>query len=466
MVAAGLVLLASNPAAAVAQTQARIQAQMSSKAQAATTQAATATVVVTVNRSATGTSTLPGGFLGLSFESDSGSGGVDSGRFDDTGDLAQMLSGLGPGVLRFGGSSVDGSFRAATGPAIAGIRRLADASGWRVVYSENLGHFDAAATAADAHAVAAGLGPDLLAIACGNEPNLYSRNHRRPAGYGVRRYVAEDDECLRAVRLGAPGVPLAGPDLQPPGWLSYYAAHERGRVSTLDEHFYPLTDCGGAHADAADLLSARTAANEAGNMSAAAHAAAILGGSLRVTETNSASCSGIPGVSDTFASALWAVDFSLLAAEHHAVGMNFHSSLSWGCAAYSPLCRSAPGQYEPRPMYYGLLLLSSLGTGRLLPVHTAGAAGPAAGLTVHAVRAADGSVRVVLENLRSGAFVVRLRTGTRASQMGIVRLTAPRLTATSGISLQQSAPATCSNGQCSVSMPPYSIAVAVIPPGS
>jgi hypothetical protein len=449
MVAAGLVLLASNPAAAVAQTQ------------AVTTQAATTAVVVTVNRSATGTSTLPGGFLGLSFESDSGSGGVDSGRFDNTGNLAQMLSGLGPGVLRFGGSSVDGSFRAATEPAVAGIRRLADASGWRVVYSENLGHFDAAATAADAHVVAAGLGPDLLAIACGNEPNLYSRNHRRPAGYGVRQYVAEDDECLRAVRLGAPGVPLAGPDLQPPGWLSYYAAHERGRVSTLNEHFYPLTDCGGAHANAADLLSARTAANEAGNMSAAAHAAAILGGSLRVAETNSASCSGIPGVSDTFASALWAVDFSLLAAEHHAVGVNFHSSLSWGCAAYSPLCRSAPGQYEPRPMYYGLLLLGSLGTGRLLPVHSG-----TAGLTVHAVRAADGSVRVVLENLRSGAFGVRLRAGTRASQIGIIRLTAPRLTATSGISLQQSAAATCSNGQCSVSLPPYSIAVVVIPPGS
>ena len=42
-------------------------------------------------------------------------------------------------------------------------------------------------------------------------------------------------------------------------------------------------------------------------------------------ETNTASCGGFPGVSDSFASALWAVDWALQLAHTNLTGALFHA---------------------------------------------------------------------------------------------------------------------------------------------
>ena len=41
-------------------------------------------------------------------------------------------------------------------------------------------------------------------------------------------------------------------------------------------------------------------------------------------ETNTASCGGFPGISDTFASALWALDYGLQLANSNFTGALFH----------------------------------------------------------------------------------------------------------------------------------------------
>ena len=57
-------------------------------------------------------------------------------------------------------------------------------------------------------------------------------------------------------------------------------------------------------------------------------------------ETNSASCGGFPGVSDSFGSALWAVDYGLQMAYSNFTGALLHIggqdvsyNVSWPCAS-------------------------------------------------------------------------------------------------------------------------------------
>ena len=443
------------------------------RAQAAEAAGPASLAVLVVDVRARPVGQLPPGFAGLSFESAAASGGVNSGRFDVVGNLPQLLRTLGPGVLRFGGSSVDLAYSGASQGALAGLRRLADATEWKVLYSENLGRFNAPAVVGDARAVATVLGPDLLAFACGNEPNLYPDLGLRPAGYSPADYLPEADACLNAVHSGAPDAPLAGPDLEPPSWLAPYALHERGRLALVTEHYYPLSDCAAQPGTATDLLSPATAHAEADAAAKVEQDGAAAGAPWRVSETNSAACSGIPGVSDTFAAALWALDYALILAEHGAAGMNLHTSLSVGCDAYSPVCATAPGHYLARPVYYGLLALRTLGTGQLIPVHEHGAGN----LAAHAVRDDGGGVRLAVENLGPTPVTTLLTVaGTPMRGASIGWLTAPSVTATGGVTLDGAsvddtgtfAPSpdsalACTHALCPITLPAHSAALILVP---
>ena len=343
-----------------------------------------------------------------------------------------------------------------------------------MLFSEDLGHFNPATVTADTHAVADALGPRLEAVACGNEPNLFAGSGLRPAGYSLAQYLPEADTCLDTVHAAVPAVALAGPDLDPQGWLAPYARHERGRLGELTEHYYPLSDCGTHPGTITDLLARTTATHEATTLRTASQDAAAAHAPLRIAEANSASCSGIPAVSNTFAAALWVIDYSLLAAEHGAIGVNFHSALSPACAAYSPLCPTSPGHYTPRPMFYGLLALHLLGTGRLLPLHTV----TDQNIAAHAVRAPDGTLHLLVENLGPDHLSTLLATGTDANTAQVSWLSAPAVDATTGATLQGAAvnddgrftpgPAPtlpCLDGNCSLQLPPYTAALLTLQPG-
>ena len=88
---------------------------------------------ITVNTSGKIIGEINNQYIGLSFESDT----LNSGEFDNVGNLAQLLRNLGNSVMRFGGNSVDKSFQGITSGALAGLVRLAKASGWTVLYSED-----------------------------------------------------------------------------------------------------------------------------------------------------------------------------------------------------------------------------------------------------------------------------------------------------------------------------------------
>jgi hypothetical protein len=426
-----------------------------------------ATVTVRLFRHALGT--LPAGYLGLSFESGST---VNSGQLDNAGNLPRLLETLGAGSLRFGGNSVDRSYSGIKPFALAGLTRLVRATGWHVIYSVNLGNFNSAQVTADARAVGRALRGHLTAIACGNEPDHFVKAGLRPSSYTETDYLQEATACIEAVHNGAPHAHISGPNTFHLTWLPQYAAAEKGTISQLAEQYYPLNNCNGPNGNAAKLLSRATAAAEAQVISTAAASARTAGVPLQMTETNTAACGGITGVSNTYASALWAVDYLLTGAEHGAAGMNFHGSLTGGCTEYTPLCLVSGRQYTAQPVYYGLLFTHMLGTGRLLPVNVRSARNIAA----HAVRAAGGQVRVVIENLSSTAATVTLHAGGVSGSATVLHLTGPSLAATGGVRIQGKAVAAdgmftagtpsrigCRSGACQVPVRAYSAVIITLP---
>jgi hypothetical protein len=437
-------------------------------------QSGTFAATVTVHPSAPALGRTDNQYIGLSFES----GTLNSGKFDDVGDLPRLLRNLGRSVMRFGGNSVDTSFTEITPSALAGLARLAKATGWTVLYSENLGHFKASAVTSDAHQVSAALGPQLAAFACGNEPDLFPNVGLRSSSYPERVYLAQAARCLTAIRAGAPHAPIEGPDTSGTGWLAGYAATEAGRLRWLGQHYYPM-GCGlvgltpAAFAQA--MLSAAQTAKEAAFFSAAARTAAAARGRLRMSETNTACGGGAVGVSDSYASALWVVDYLLTGVEHGVTGFNFHGGLSAVCQGYSPLCEVGANEYAAQPIYYGMLFTHLLGSGNLQPV-TVTTPRPSDHVTAFALKpSAGGGLRVIAEDLTNAAARVTLRVGGAATSAAVLRLTGPSLLANSGIRIQGAAVAangsftpgapstvTCSAGSCRVTLAPYSAVLVTV----
>src|SRR5271165_543099 len=157
--------------ATASRPQARPHAQAQPRAKAPATQAQAGSgdaTAVTVNAARRPIGAITDHYVGLSFES----GTLNSGDFDSTGNLPQLMKNLGTSIMRFGGLTVDGpTYQGISPQALAGLVRLANATGWTVLYSENLGNYNGPAVSNDAQAVATALGPRLAAIACGNEPD-------------------------------------------------------------------------------------------------------------------------------------------------------------------------------------------------------------------------------------------------------------------------------------------------------
>ena len=436
----------------------------------------------TVNTLGQATGEITDHFAGLSFES----GTLNGGHFDADGNLPQLLRNLGSSIMRFGGNTVDRpTFQGSTQSELAGLAGLAKASGWTVLYSENLGHYNPAVVTADAKAVATALGPSLAAIGCGNEPNAYGGAGYRPSPYSMADYLRDDAACLAAVRSGAPNAPLEGADLTgAPSWLLAYAQQQAGKVALLGQHLY-AAGCTGNYvgktslqADAT-LLSPAMAAHEVANFAWLVSYARVAKAQPIMSETNSICGGGLPGVSNSYAAALWAIDYMLAGAADGVRGLNFHDAFTDGCAAYSPLCPipGQPDEFTAEPLYYGMLFTHLLGSGSLLPV-TVQTDPKGSNVTAFALKPATGrGVRLIVENLTSAITTVTLTAGGAASSATALYLAAAGgLTATSGVEIQGATVAangtinpgapttiTCSSGGCPLTLPPYTASLVTIP---
>ena len=164
---------------------------------------------------------VPADFLGLSFELSSV---PELASYSSRGDLVSLLRSLGEGVIRLGGISADTEtawlteaapptwVRATIGPEqLAGIASLARATGWRVLLTVNLGHYEPAAAAQEAQAAQSLLGTSLAGIAIGNEPDRYVADGLRSTPWSFADYLTEVAAYRAAIAAAAPAFRSSAP---------------------------------------------------------------------------------------------------------------------------------------------------------------------------------------------------------------------------------------------------------------
>jgi hypothetical protein len=151
-----------------------------------------------------------------------------------------------------------------------------------------------------------------------------------------------------------------------------------------------------------------------------------------VDELNSVSCGGADGVSDTFASALWALRSMFELARVGVDGVNIHTfpGAQYGLFDFSR--RHGAWHATVRPEYYGLLLFARAAPpgSRLMRLTTRG---PRL-VTAWATRARNHTLRVVVINdsaSSAATVIVRGQVGPSA-HAGLTRLTAPAIAADTG----------------------------------
>lgn len=239
---------------------------------------------------------------------------------------------------------------AITPEAIRNLRGFLDATGWKAIYGLNFGSGDAARARDEAKHVADILGDRLIAFQIGNEADLYHGNPLlRDKATDFEIYYAGYRAFVAAVREAVPHARFGGPDtavnMQ---WTALFAEREKSDAVFLSSHHYAMGPAGDPRMTADVLLAPKAGLKT--QITGAEAATRASGLPFRLTETNSCYRGGQPGVSDTFASALWGADMMLQTAEAGYAGVNLHGG---GDQVYTPIASDASGT-TLRPIYSGM----------------------------------------------------------------------------------------------------------------
>jgi hypothetical protein len=333
---------------------------------------------------------VPARFLGLSFEA---AALTQLGGYAERGDLVTLLRSLGPGVLRFGGITSDENVAwseggapppwasSTIGPAqLRAIGRLARRSGWRVLLTVGLAHYEPQAAAAEVAAARRALGPYLQAVEIGNEPEAYANHGFRSPPWLPQEYEEEVSDYREVIAARSPGVPIAGPDSTGSGsFMEWgYAEGLAQAPVLLTGHHYPLGCSQSPSIEA--LLSPAMRGREQKSLETYMAVSRLTGIPLRIDEAGTVSCGGVPGISNTFASALWASGYITQAMADGAAGINLEGNPN-NCGGYTPVCAVSPaaaaaGRLTAEPSFYALLMARSLVGYRPLPTTLTGQGEP------------------------------------------------------------------------------------------
>jgi hypothetical protein len=325
---------------------------------------------------------------------------------------------------------------------LQGLAALAARSGWRVLLTLNLGHFEPEAAAREAAAAKAALGEWLLGVELGNEPNSYAHQGLREEPWTFVQYDSEVAAYRAAIEAAAPGIPLAGPDVSGSSAFETWGVGEvvDQPPRLLTGHHYPLSCQAQPPPTITRLLSPHIRALEVRSLERYLQVARSGEIPFRMDETNSVSCGGVAGISNTFASALWATAYLSQAMSMGAQGVNLHGHPTT-CLGYTPLCASTAqtlesGELSAQPEWYALLMLRGLIGDRPLP--TAVASRPRHNVQANSFLAPGGGVRVVIvddDPPGSHPTKMQVRVGSGLEYAHLLPLTAPALNAITGVRL-------------------------------
>ena len=401
---------------------------------------------------------IPAGFIGLSLEYEAvpAYAGTNPEALNPV--FEQLVRNLTPGqapVLRIGGDSTDRTWWPVPGMARPGGVTYSLTPRWasvtaalarelhaRLVLGINLKADSTTLARHEADQLAQRIGARRIeALELGNEPELYGMFpwyrvgaravKARARSYSPAAFGRDYARMANVVRR----LPLAGPASGQPVWSAYtpnlISAQPRLRLVTL--HRYATRGCfttptSPQYHTIQNLLTPFATQGLAATVSPYAH----LPVPLRIDELGSVNCGGTRGVSDTFASSLWALDTLFQLAKIGVSGVNFHT---FAGARYQPFTFQHPAgawRASVKPVYYGMLMFA-----RAAPPGSqllAGSGHVAPALDVFSTRGTDGVIRTVLVNYGSQKREVTLGLPAQGTAT-VQRLEAPTLRAKTGVTI-------------------------------
>lgn len=392
---------------------------------------------------------------------------------DSNTELIGLFRRLGPGVLRIGGNSVERNVWTPKGSGLmkgqispSDVERLAgfvNATGWKCLYGVNLEGIAHGTTspelAADEVAFAAKqLGPSLAGIEIGNECDLYGRPQNAFAGnWSLGDFITLWDRFRTAILAKTQDVAVTGPASASnyEKWtIPFGQAVTSKEITLLTQHYYRGN--GQLPTSTSEFLITPDPRLEQ-ELASLNAAAKEIGVPYRMAECNSYYHGGANGVSNSYASALWVIDFLFDCALGGASGINLHGGGNG--AGYTPIADSNGRVVEARPEYYGLLLFSMAGQGELQKTEFS-----ASGLnaTAYAVKPANGGLNLVVVNKDANQNLdLTMHIPQRARAASLLELTQrdpgaqrPVLMAHSGVTIQG---ATVSRNGGFTPGPPYAL---------
>ncbi len=373
------------------------------------------------------------------------------------------VPGDGPLVLRVGGNSSQLSIWDPNGRALApwafavtpqwlhALGAVVRAGDLRVILDLNL-LTDSAQDAARFAQAARAILPahSLVGFEIGNEQDIYTRAYwlaatdgglgapAQPASFSADSYAQDYYAYAQALAHVDPGVALLGPAIAEArldrSWIATLLAWPHPRLSAITTHSYPLNECASPGARVYPTIGRLLSPQASSEMAAAllpsirlAHGAGL---PYRLTEINSVTCGGRRGVSNTFATALWAPDALFNLAHVGVDAVNLHVRADAINAAFELGNRGLTA----RPLLYGLILFTrTLGPrARLLGVRVQARHGVR--LKAWAVRLGDGLLHVLLIDEGLKAADVHLRLPAQGPAR-VERLLAPSVSSSTGVTL-------------------------------
>ena len=400
-------------------------------------------------------STIPAEFVGLSYESAQ----LANADFFSAKNhaLIQIFRELTPrGNLRLGGGSSEYttySDDTPTGPppfevfgpdtsktvkqgtitsslALRNLREFLDATNWSCLYGLNLGQGTVENAVREATAAHRILGSRLLAFQIGNEPDSF-RKRFRPETYGPEDFLAEWNRFHTAILSAVPQAKFAGPDIS--NKLPYLTAFAQEAVKhpdviLLTSHYYAMGPASSPEATLQNLLSPdpKLATLKRRDLHLIAEAQQTAHLPYRMSEGNSCWDGGKPGVSDTFASALWCADYMLQCATRGWTGVNLHGG---GNGYYTPIAGAPSIGFTRRPEYFGMKFAQQFVGAQLVSA----ALDHASPLIEAFVFERRGKLELALINKTDAAFTCTLSPGVLAAPALVLK--GPAIDAKQGVEL-------------------------------
>lgn len=283
----------------------------------------------------------------------------------------------------------------------------------------------------------------ITAFELGNEPDFYDHELRNspayyPSTFTAKQYATRFAAYARDLRRTVPHAALAGPALADPitnyDFMTTLLRSERSEVRMLTVHRYALSECAPRsspwYPTLTRLLRDRASIGMVDSMSRSIKIARAAHLPIRLDETNSVTCGGTLGVSDTFASALWMTDTLFAALREGFTGVNVQSRVN----AFNSPFYLPDGHLETRPLVYGMLLF----TRALMPharlVRTTVHEGSLVNLNAWALRSGR-RTHVVLLNKGDAGRSVLLRLPHASGGARVQRMLASSLRTTSDVTL-------------------------------